>query len=167
MVFENFLLELWIGSTLGKILILFVSFAYYIYFAFVWMTIANKLKYKKSWLAWIPIMNLAMILQLGGFYWQWIFLLISVPILALAVFLLTILSLTILGGFYLSILLVPILVLLAFGVIITISQWRIFEKRNYPGWIIILSFIPWIGSVIYLIEVGFVAWKDRKKKKRK
>mgnify|MGYP001600491221 CR=1 FL=1 len=163
MVFENFLLELWIGSFLGKILISLVSLAFYIYVAFAWMTIANKLKYKKSWLAWIPIVNLAMILQLGGFYWQWIFLLVSAPILALILFEITILS----GGIYLPLFLAPILALIAFVIMITISQWRIFEKRNYPGWIIILSFIPWIGSVIYLIEVGFVAWKDRKKKKRK
>ena len=49
---------------LGVFMFLLILAAY-VYFSFAWMTIARKLKYKNSWLAWIPIANLAMILQLG------------------------------------------------------------------------------------------------------
>ena len=54
---------------LGVFMFLLILAAY-VYFSFAWMTIARKLKYKNSWLAWIPIANLAMILQLGKFHWR-------------------------------------------------------------------------------------------------
>ncbi|MBD3247319.1 hypothetical protein GF378_01735, partial [Candidatus Pacearchaeota archaeon] len=61
-------------ATLGFTLALLISLAGYIYFAFAWMTIAKKLKHKYAWLAWIPIANIALVLQLGGFHWAWVFL---------------------------------------------------------------------------------------------
>ncbi|MFH1325154.1 MAG: hypothetical protein ABIH49_00090 [archaeon] len=126
-----------LNSSVGKIIFPILSFSIYIYFALAFMTIAKKLKYDKPWLAWIPIANFAMILSLGGFYWAWVFL-IFIPLFGW-------IALIILG---------------------IIAQWRIFEKRNYPGWLIILSLAPFgIGYVIYLVEIGLVAWKERKPKK--
>ena len=77
-----FLIGSMLGAFIVMIIVLVVLFliATYIYLSLSWMTIAKKLKYKKAWLAWIPIANIAMILQLGGFNWAWIFL-ILVPIL--------------------------------------------------------------------------------------
>ena len=43
----------------------------YIYLAFAWMTIAKKLKYKKAWLAWIPIANMFLVPILAGKKWYW------------------------------------------------------------------------------------------------
>lgn len=63
------------------------------------------------------------------------------------------------------ILLVPI----ANIVFTVIWMWKIFEKRKYPGW---LMLIPWAGMLIPIIGflitaiagaviIGLVAWKDR------
>jgi len=74
-------------------------------------------------------------LQLGGFHWAWIFLI-----------------------------LIPMLGWIALGVLGIISCWRIFEKRNYQGWlslIPILGFVPfvgWIASIAFLVIIGIVAW---------
>ncbi len=114
--------------------IIAIVLAFYIYFAMAWMTIANKLKYKRSWLAWIPIANAAMILQLGGFNWLWIFLI-----------------------------LIPFLGWIALIVLLIIATWRIFEKRKYPGWFSLSMIIPQVGGILYLIAIGFVAWYDKKR----
>jgi len=119
---------------LGILAILFVMAAFYIYHAFAWMTIAKKLKYKNSWFAWIPFLSTAMRLQLGKFHWAWTFLW-----------------------------LVPVLGWIAIIVLLTISHWKIFEKRKYPGWFSLLWIIPKIGGVIFLVIIGLVAWQDRKK----
>jgi len=42
--------------------------------------------------------------------------------------------------------------------------WKIFEKRKYPGWISLSIIIPKIGGLLYLIALGFVAWKDKRKR---
>jgi len=43
--------------------------------------------------------------------------------------------------------------------------WKIFELRKYPGWLSLSVFIPKVGCLLYFIAIGFVAWKDQKKKK--
>jgi len=75
-----------------------------------------------------------MILQIGKFHWAWIFLI-----------------------------LIPILGWIALLVLLIIAQWRIFERRKYPGWFSLSTVIPQIGGVLYLIVIGLVAWQDRKK----
>lgn len=121
-------------AALGVFIFLFII-AIYVYFSLAWMTIAKKLKYKKPWLAWIPVANLAMMLQLGKFHWAWIFLI-----------------------------LIPVLGWIALMVLIIISTWRIFEKRKYPGWFSLSMLIPQVGGILYLVAIGFVAWADRKKR---
>jgi len=116
---------------------LIILAALYVYNGLVWMTIGKKLKYSKPWLAWIPFANIAMILQMGGFHWAWVFLL-----------------------------LIPVIGWIALMVLMIISCWRIFEKRKYPGWLSLIPLaggIPAIGglaSIAYLVILGFVAWKD-------
>ncbi|MCK5150012.1 hypothetical protein KAJ87_03750 [Candidatus Pacearchaeota archaeon] len=125
-----------IGAFLGILLIL--GIATYIYFALVWMTIAKKLGYKYPWLAWIPIANIAMVFQLGGFHWALVFLI-----------------------------LIPVLGWSAIGIIAIIATWRIFEKRKYPGWLALIPIaggiplIGWLASIAYPIIIGLVAWKDK------
>ncbi len=120
---------------IGIVFAIFFIAALYAYHALAWMTIARKLKYKNPWLAWIPIANIAMILQLGGFHWAWVFMI-----------------------------LVPILGWIALFVLMIIATWRIFEKRKYPGWFSLSVIIPKIGGILYMIAIGFVAWQDRKKR---
>lgn len=112
----------------------------YVYFSLTLQTIAKKLGYKNPWLAWVPFANIAMLLQLGNFHWALVFLL-----------------------------LIPILGMLAISVLLIIAMWRIFVKRKYPGWLILipigLVLIPVIGWVLipvaHAIIQGIVAWKDR------
>jgi len=118
--------------------ILAMLLALYVFIALAWMTIGNKLKYKKSWLAWIPIANYSMIFQLGGFHWAWVFLI-----------------------------LVPYAGWLAIFVLATIATWRVFEKRKYPGWLALLPvatvipIIGFLGMIAYLVVLGLVAWNDK------
>ncbi|MCA9487460.1 MAG: hypothetical protein KC516_00700 [Nanoarchaeota archaeon] len=125
-----------LGVLIGALLVvgIIVALAIYIYHALAWQTIARKQKYKHPWLAWIPFANFAMILSLGGFHWAWIFLLI-----------------------------IPVIGWLAVFILMIIAIWRIFEKRKYPGWFSLAPIIPKVGGILYLISIGFVAWKDKKK----
>ena len=43
--------------------------------------------------------------------------------------------------------------------------WKIFELRKYPGWFSLSVLIPKFGGILYLIAIGFVAWKNQKKKR--
>lgn len=130
----------WLSAMIAgaAILALIVSLLLYVYTSLVMYNIGTKLKYKNSWLAWIPIANIAMILQLGGFHWAFVFLI-----------------------------LVPFLGWLAITVLMYISLWRIYEKRKYPGWLSLVSLgaiIPVIGFlalIAHLVIMGFVAWKDK------
>ena len=117
---------------LGLAIAALIFIAIYAYTALAWMTIAKKLKHKYAWLAWIPLANIALILQLGGFHWAWVFLL-----------------------------LIPILGWLAIAVLMIIATWKIFEKRKYPGWFSLSMIIPEVGGILYLVAIGFVAWKDK------
>ncbi len=121
-------------ATTAIIIVAIFLLATYIYFAFAWMTLGKKLRYDKPWLAWIPIADISMILQMGGFHWAWVFLI-----------------------------LIPIFGWIALVVLLIIANWRIFEKRNYPGWFSLSQVIPQIGGILYLVIIGFVAWKDQKK----
>lgn len=124
-----------IGALLGAALVLgiLIFIAIYVYSALAWQTIAKKQKYKNPWFAWVPFLNLVLLLEMGGFHWALIFLL-----------------------------LVPILGWIAIIVLTIIAIWRIFEKAKYPGWFSLASLIPKVGGILFLIALGFVAWKPKK-----
>jgi len=127
--------------TIGMIIfsILFVL-AVYIYTSLALMAIAKKKKYKYPWLAWIPIANIAMVLQMGGFHWAFIFLII-----------------------------VPIAGVLAISILSIIATWRIYSSLKYPGWlalspligIIPLPGVSLLGMIASLVILGVVAWGKR------
>lgn len=125
---------------LGIAVVLMIGIGVYVYTSLALMSIFKQRKVKQAWLAWIPIANMAVMLQLGGFHWAWIFL-ILIPILGW----------------------IPLIILFV------VANWRIFESLNYPGWLslsLILDYIPGIsgiGGLIYLIVIGFVAWKPKRK----
>lgn len=135
---KSFLLNGALGSLIATAIVvgIIVAIALYVYHALAWQTIAKKQKHKYPWLAWIPFANLALIFELGGFHWAWIFLAI-----------------------------IPVLGWIAVFVLMIIACWRIFEKRKYPGWFGLAPIIPKIGGILYLIVIGFVAWKDQPKRK--
>ena len=119
-------------------IMILVIIVFYVYTALALQTIARKLNHKYPWLAWIPGANIALIFQLGGFPWPLVFLL-----------------------------LIPLVGALAVLVLSVISLWRIYEKRNYPGWLALImlgGIIPFLGilaTIAHLVAIGFVAWKDR------
>jgi hypothetical protein len=129
-----------VGAMIAFVVILIIGL--WIYTSFAYMEIAKKLKYKYPGLAWVPFARGAMILQLGGFNWALIFLL-----------------------------LVPVLGWIAVAILYYISKWRIFEKRKYSGWLALIplaGMIPFLSifaEVAFLIALGFVAWQDKKGKR--
>ena len=120
---------------LGIIFIIISILAFYIYTSLAWYTIGKKLKYRNSWLAWIPVVRWAMILQLGRFHWAWIFLF-----------------------------LIPIFGWIILFILLIASKWWIYEKRRYPGFFSLALVIPIVGWILELVTIGFVAWKDLKRK---
>jgi len=116
-----------------------IALAFYLFFSFAWMTIAKKLEHPYPWLAWIPFANFALILQLGNFHWAWIFLIF-----------------------------LPVIGWIALIVMSIISTWRIYEKRDYPGYLSLMSLLSgipavgWLASIAHLVILGLVAWVDRK-----
>lgn len=137
---EEFVAASVIGTilALGIVFVIVIVFGVYIYSSLARMAIARKLGHKMPWLAWIPFARTSLILQLGGFHWAWVFLV-----------------------------LLPILGWIALGILMIISFWKIFEKRKYPGWlalILLLVTVPsvgWLANLAFLIVIGFVAWQDR------
>jgi len=123
----------------------------YIYITFMWMKIAKKRDYNKPWLAFIPIANFCLWLELGGFRWTLIFILIGLVAKG-----------TILAP-------ISAIALMAF---ITIAHWKVYEKLNYPGWLGLVfllfalifihdSIYGFLGIIMYSIVTGIVALKER------
>ena len=104
--------------TLGTVPTLLISVAFYVYFAYSLMTIANKLGADNSWWAWIPILNVILMLQISEKPVWWI-------ILAL----------------------IPCvnLVWIALGIIVWM---RIAELRGFPNWWGILIIIPFVNLIV-------------------
>ena len=133
-------LNSWMWPAVFAMFLLFLGI--WVYTSLAYMEIAKKLKYKSSGLVWIPFVRGAIILQLGGFSWALIFLL-----------------------------LVPILGWIAVYILSIIALWRIFEKRKHPGWLVLIPLagvIPYLSvfaAIAFLIILGFVAWQDKKKRR--
>lgn len=109
-------------------LYIIITIAVYIYFAFALMTIAQKTKTKNAWLAWIPIANVYLMIQIAKLNWWWIFaLLLSF---------------------------IPIVGSLALTGLMAWWWWRIAEIKKRPGWWGILMIIP----IVNLIIIGILAW---------
>ncbi len=118
------------GAMAGAFLAVFIIafLAVYIYTSFALMTIANRLKVKNSWLAWIPIANLYLMTQCAKVpWWTMLVILISwIPII---------------GG-------------LAMAGVGIWWWWNIAERRGKEGWFGILMIIP----IVNLIIMGVLAW---------
>jgi len=116
--------------------VLFVFLIFYVYVALVLQTIAKKTKTKNSWMAWLPVFNLYLMVKsakLPGWYFF---------------------------GYFLAI--IPFagaLLATAFGIYV---WWKIAEQRNHPGWFSILFLIPILGLVL----MGVIAWSDNKSTKK-
>jgi hypothetical protein len=58
-------------AIVGIIILALSAIGIYIYFALALKTIAKNQEYKKSWLAWIPVVNIFLFPILSGRNWNW------------------------------------------------------------------------------------------------
>lgn len=127
------------GLAVTMIIIMFLfAIGYYVFTALAYQSIFRKSGHKRPWMAWIPVANLVPALELGGFHWAWVFLVLGsiIPVI----------------GFFAGI---------ALTILVIISMWRIFEKAGYAGALSLLLLIP----VANLVILGIVAWQKSSYKK--
>ena len=107
-------------------LILFL--ALYLYVSFAIMAMAKKTNTPNGWMAFMPIANVILLLQIAKLPWWYVFgfLLGFIPFLGILIL--------IAGGIYL--------------------WWKVAEAVGKPGWWGILSIIPIVNLVIW----GVMAW---------
>jgi len=131
------------GITAGLIALGFIALlifiGVYIYFALAGVAVAKKMKHQRPWLAWIPFANISLWLQMGGFHWAWVFLM-----------------------------LIPILGWIAILVLIIIAHWRVYEILKFPGWlslaILLDIFATGLGVIAHGVIIGIVAWSKNDSK---
>lgn len=120
------------------VLVVIISIGLYIYMSFAYMAIGKKAKLKSPGLAWIPGVGPAIIaFQTSKMHW-W-------PWLLLIGFIIPFLNF------------IAILVFVVFAII---WQWKMLEAVKRPGWWVLLSLIPAVGTLIWLIMVGIAAWGE-------
>ncbi len=148
-----------------------VFIAVYIYTSLAWMAIAKKKNHPYPWLAWIPFANIGLLLQLGGFNWKWVFLLL-IPFLS---FILTFIILPLSKRHFLvyaigmsTSIVLSFAIFIGFLIFLTIAHWRIFKSLRYPEWLalsLLFLLAPelWLFGILpYLIAIGYVAWGKNK-----
>ncbi len=125
----------------------------YVYYAYTWSLIARKLKYKKHWIAWIPIAQLFLLPILAKKKWYLGFILV-IPLIFLLL-----LSFNNYAWLF--------FVLGIINIFFTVWwAWIIFERRNYAGYLslvyvlLIIPFIDILATIAYLVIIGLVAFKD-------
>ena len=116
---------------------LILGIAIYVYLGFAFMAIGKKAGVKTPELAWIPfyIGPLIIAYQTSKMHW-WPWLLLI--------------------GFFIPYL--NFVATIAFTVFAYIWMWKLFEKIGRPGWWVLLSLIPFVGPIVFLILIGVAAW---------
>ena len=138
MAFEEVLEMAGLGSVIAMIaawatVIFIVAIGFYIYHALVLMTIAKKLKYKNAWIAWIPIVQLALYPILAKKEWPWVFMFL-VPIANLV-----------------------------FAIMWTWKIFERRKYPGWLSLVFLLGIIPGLNvlaGIAYIVIFGLVAWKD-------
>ncbi len=74
-----------IQEMMGSMIGLVIWIGLYVTQAIALMTIANKTSTENSWMAWIPILNMLLLLNIAGLDW-WYLLLMCVPCVGILVF---------------------------------------------------------------------------------
>ena len=117
-----------------------IMIAVYVYMSLAFMTIGRKIGLKTPELAWIPGVGPAILAYQSSkmHWWPWLLLIaFIIPLL----------------NFF---------AVIAFAVFYYIWMWKFFEAAKRPGWWPLLSLIPLIGGIIFLILVGITAWGKNK-----
>ena len=103
------------GALIGMLIF---GLAFYAYFALAISTIAKKTNTPNGWMAWVPILNAVLILNIAGKPVWWI-------VLALVPF-----------------------VNIIFFILMIIAWMAIAEKRGKPTWWGILMIVPFVGLIV-------------------
>jgi hypothetical protein len=139
MVLDSATTGLLAGAAFALILALILwGIGVYVYTALAMQSIARKSGYPRPWFAWVPVLNIVQILELGNFHWAWVFLILgsAIPV-------------------------VGTLATIALVVLTVISLWRVFEKAGYAGALSLLTLVP----IARMIILGIVAWEKKSYKK--
>jgi hypothetical protein len=97
----------------GLVISLVVGIVFYVYGAITLKKTAEILGYKDTWMAWVPIANIVLIMRLGDMN-PWLILLLLVPVLGT----------------------------LAFAVVTYIAMANIAQKRDYDKLLVLINLIP-------------------------
>ena len=96
-----------------------MGIAGYVYGALTVSTIAKKLEEDKTWMAWVPLVNIAYLFKLAGLS-PWLVLVMFIPVIG---------------------------TLVALG--ITIYAWmKVAERRGFPQWVGLLLLVPLVGVAV-------------------
>lgn len=138
---------------LGLILFFFVlMLIVYIYSSLAFMAISRKTGVGPAGIAWIPFVGKPLLsAKIAKMHW-W-------PLLLLLVYILN----PIAGLADSTVVAISAMIIVWTGTIIfmiywIIWGWKVFEAVGRPGWWMILSIIPLLGFVLYLILLGVAAW---------
>ena len=108
-------------------LFLFVLVSY-VYTSFAIYTIAKKTRVEPTWLAWVPIVNVVLLLKIAKLQWQWIFALFVMMIPVMGHWLLAA------GNVYV--------------------WWKVAKALRKPEWLGILMIVPFVNFIV----MGYLAW---------
>jgi hypothetical protein len=128
-------------------LVIFLSL--WLYFSFAYMAIAKKTNQNMPGLAWIPLIGPGLIASKAA-KMHWWPIILSVGFFSYFIYLFLIYNPIIIILGYLSI--------IVYSIFFIIWMWKTFEAVGKPGWWVLLIFIPFVGSLIYLILLGIAAW---------
>jgi len=122
-----------------------IGLGLYVYFALTLMTVAKKTGTKYPGLAWIPIVNIFLMVNIAeGQWWPIVVailapLLVFIPIVGMVLF---------------------VIVHVLFLIYMFAVMWKICVKRNRPGWWALLLLIPIVGTIWAFIMWGLLAWSE-------
>ena len=123
---------------LAGFLLFFIVYAviYYVFVAFCLMKIAEKTNTKDSWWAWVPLLNLVLMLKIAKLSGWWVLVFLFGALLSIIPFI----------GVFIAFLMV------CFSVFV---YYRIAEERGKNGLISLLQFIPVIGPFLVPAYLAF------------
>ena len=121
---------------------IFIAVIGYLYLAIVLQSIAKKTNTPRSWMAWIPFVNLILLADIAQMYW-WPVLIIPIVyvigIIPVENFLLSILS----------------LVLSIVALLYLLTYWeKLFKRVGMSQWWVLALLVP----ILNLVAIGLAAW---------
>ncbi len=137
-------------------LMFIVWLASYVYTSFAYMTLAHKTRTEPVWLSWVPLVGKPLVASKIAHmpYWP-----VIVGVVGWFVVALSLIWIEVLGPFAALTLMLGFAALMFLSVMFYVWQWKVFEAVDKPGWWVLLSFIPYVGPIIFFVLLGVAAWE--------